>query len=521
MIRFRWLFWLVLVALVPLGWFAVRGWGVRDTLGKAKEVPHGCQEIVWIQPATSGSTWERFLAGIRRVQQDWPDLQVNDDLAFPDQTVAVPEVALSLRGCEGKLLIRWYKMTSDVGINDWIKELARRDPAPLAVIGGGSSDRARDLALALTDRKNWKGQPPLLLITTATADNVYIEGGITEQPLVEIYPGRTFRFCFTNSQMAAALRSFIWEQPQLRPQGNGTLALGAVAAPAGGSILDSLALLTAIPQLQPGAVHVLAWEDDPYSLDLSNQFRSILPQEGVVVRKHHIRYSVGEYAQPNARETELIRNLLEAELRAPARRLLVLPAGDKPVRRMLRGLTVADPLGIRNVVAVSGDSISFNTICRDRDIAWNIQDMPVPLVLFCHHSPVAWPTQPEPGPQSQTATDDELLNANMVRLLLEGCFGTSPEQTSPGSHRLLDDATELAGRLHARQPAFFGADGNRVGGSGEYVVVLLPHIEAGQVQPRATIEVWSRAGTGAWALVKSLAVDYGARASEGGPVYAP
>ena len=42
--------------------------------------------------------------------------------------------------------------------------LAKRDPPPLAVVGGWSSDRARELADALS-ATNWPGAKPALLLT--------------------------------------------------------------------------------------------------------------------------------------------------------------------------------------------------------------------------------------------------------------------------------------------------------------------------------------------------------------------
>ena len=74
-------------------------------------------------------------------------------------------------------------MTSDLGTDEWVSELAHRDPAPLAIIGGGTSDRARDLAEAMADRTTWHPERPLLLLTTATADQVYLERQNTDRPL--------------------------------------------------------------------------------------------------------------------------------------------------------------------------------------------------------------------------------------------------------------------------------------------------------------------------------------------------
>src|SRR5438874_3661675 len=76
-------------------------------------VPAGDQEVVWLNAATSAVNWERFVAGIRLLQDD-PELglQVTDDGdAFPSQTTAVPELAVTVRGARGRLWFRWYKLT--------------------------------------------------------------------------------------------------------------------------------------------------------------------------------------------------------------------------------------------------------------------------------------------------------------------------------------------------------------------------------------------------------------------------
>ena len=42
-----------------------------------------------------------------------------------------------------------------------------------------------------------------------------------EAPKVEVnelYPNRTFRFCFTNRQMAFATMRFLWQHDELRPE---------------------------------------------------------------------------------------------------------------------------------------------------------------------------------------------------------------------------------------------------------------------------------------------------------------
>ena len=563
--RLRLILSLGLGAIFVAGWFALGGFGLFGTprASRPKTVPHGDQEIAYILPATSGSSWERFVAGVQRVKKRWPGLLVDDSNAFPEQSAAVPEVSLGFSGSPGRLWIRWYKMSSDAGIDKWVAELAQRDPAPLAVIGGGTSDRARDLAMAMqAKRETWRGSAPLLLITTATADNIDI---IPPQQLITLYEGRSYRFCFTNSQMAEAIWDFVWTQDDLRPfsrpnpimptglsEGMGgnlsdderaaTLLAGGLGQAIGGDIWGcSPRLLWGCPQPHPFLVHIVEWMDDPYSRDLAFQFRSLfaLP-EGPILPSNSLSvpYSVGGFSTPNPREAQVVRKLIDVIPPYPDERfLLILPAADKPVRRVLRSLALSAPREVGNFVVVTGDSIPFTTLYRDRHINWNIQELPFPLVAFCHHNPVAWG---EPGPKDpnapdhpeqhyQIGTDEELLNADIVKLLLEAGFRVDPpprRTTSalvmpkaeeptvgpPVPPSLVNNADDLNAEVKQRRTGYFDPDGNRRGGSGEYVVCLRPQLQAGRVMPVATVEVWKRQtfrpGLASWQQIRKFAMEY-------------
>ena len=78
----------------------------------------------------------------------------------------------------------------------------------------------------------WHGKPPLLMLDTATADVLYVGPQHNQPvPLMDIYPDRTFRFCFTNRQMAEAVANWVGPDPFLRPVGSpapGTPGLATV-----------------------------------------------------------------------------------------------------------------------------------------------------------------------------------------------------------------------------------------------------------------------------------------------------
>ena len=522
MSRFRWPL-LVLIICAPV---AVLATGVRlpfldtPTTGpQPQPVPDGDRELVWLHTTTNGTTWERFVTGVARAPMHVPGLIVDDSAAFSDKSTAVPEVVLSMNDRPGKLRIRWYKLTGDATTTQWIQAFAQRDPPPLAIIGGGSSDRAFDLAKALDRQTEWQGERPILFITTATADEVAPDSDDAKSPatsrnLIDVYDQRSFRFCFTNRQMAEAVLDFVWENPGLRPITFAELArLG---------VLSGLAAQpsTRQPAAEQPSVFSTVWQDDPFSIDLHRQFTSLL--DGKLsphvngapgrIQKWEIPYSVGSFTRPNQYETLTVESMVsEFQKLPPQRSLLVLPTITHPARRVLRTLSESLPGLGQRLVAVTGDGIPVNALYRDGEFSWPVHAIPVPLVLFSHENPIAWDepnANPAPPPgyglRPPTSTEDVLLFTVMTRFIVRGCCG------KPDSTDALPTADALNARMHEMNPRIFDANGDRLGGSGEYIVVLWPkgtEGSSGQTPQHATLEVWRRRPDRGWDLVRTVAFD--------------
>jgi hypothetical protein len=516
----------------------------------------GDQEIVWLYAATSPGPWERLIKGVETVVATLPrasgdpTIVVDKSSAFPAETTTVPEVVLSARGTKGRLHFRWYKLTSASKTQDWITALLERRPAPLAVIGGSSSDLGIALAESLheqTEQRGLTSTAPLLLFTTATADDDPDSG---DRPLTSIYAGRTYRFCFTNRQMAEAVVDFIWEQPELRPDDD--------------------------------PVWLAWWKDDPYSGDLGKRYLEALkvpaargaaqdwaryasyaivgglPFDGVGIAWGQFRrgipaapaiipYSVGTFGRPNRWEVVEGGRLMEQKIKEhPQQRrpLLVLPAATQPARRFLRALVRFAPVEARRFVVATGDAIAFNTIYRDRNFAWPIQDLPFSLVFFCHRNPVDpgvdFPLEHAvraaesgaAGP-SPPGTEDLLLYVDILDALIQASFSAGPGQGSPA---LPANADALKNKLSQARwwndggrvsydlanPPLFDDQGNRRSGTGEHVVTLQPifaefrskeGFRSKEVLPEAHIEVWAweaRSATGErrWRRQARLPVHY-------------
>ena len=230
-------------------------------------------------------------------RHDWPRLRVDDRRAFLDQTTAVPEVVLGVDGTAGKLRIRWYKLTSETDSGYWVRRLAQRDPPPLAFIGGGTSDRAVELARALADQTGWPGP-------RAAAAHHHGDGQHhLPRPAGRRRPGQR-RPDAADGRLPAAGRSASasptgrWPRPwsissgasrtcgrsatrcrPWPPSPSRAPTRGARCRPAGRA-----------RRRLPAERHALEWDDDPYSIDLSQPVpRGVPPAatgRGVLVGRH-------------------------------------------------------------------------------------------------------------------------------------------------------------------------------------------------------------------------------------------
>ena len=524
----RW--WLVVTVVLVGGALALvrSGWFGAPTAAEPLAVPDGDQEVAWLHTSTSGETWENFVWGVKRAEMTTAGLRVDDSAAFPAHTTAIPEVTIARDGFAGKLRVRWYKVTNYASTAAWVKGLAARDPVPVAVVGGWSSDRARELAETMA-AANWTGPKPLLLLATATADSVPgNEPDYRPRNLIALYD-RSFRFCFTNRQMAEAVTDFVFTDPALRPGSVVLPGLRVVPGAAGGMWAALPWLAEARAEWMSYEQHhgkglqafAVAWEDDPYSLDLYQQFRDVIEEQGkrpdrpwLVLEKNLVAFSAGRFARANPYEAQVVDHILGRLPRRGERTLLVVPTVTGPARRVLGALAEGNPAVARRLVAVTGDGISVNTLFRDGEFAWPVRAIPIPLVLFTHTDPFGWDERgANPAPPRgyeltpparlgdvKSSTEDILLFSTLVRVLARGAF---PD----GGDTLVDGPDTLAARFHTLSPPFFDKVGNRLRGSGEYVVVLrpTPRTGLGAPMPDATINVYTRRD-GEWVCVHSRQV---------------
>ncbi len=372
----------------------------------------------------------------------------------------------------------------------------------------------------------WAGKPPLLLITSATAETDRPPGTDTAGVrLMDLYRDRSFRFCFTNGAMVRAVLGFLRENPQVWVEpaaGPATLAsAGAVAA---GEPWAALAFIQAAIQQGP-RLFTVSWQDDSYSRDLEMLFRSECQRWDPLATPHDLGalpYSVGDPYQPNAAEMTNANVFLELHP-PPPRSILVLPASAPRMRRYLGFLCKEAPSKARNLVVVNGDALTFHNVYRDRDFAWNVLDLPVPVVFFTHRNPVAadaasnwsfgW-TRDKDKKHTTTGTHDLLLYRDIIEAMLYAAFadgrllgdadvvrerlwhthwrGAPPnaDANDPRYNRVQNDLVHQDPALAGHE--LFDAGGDRKPGTGEHIVWLHPNFHDDRLRALlpCTISIW-------------------------------
>lgn len=478
-------------------WESVNGSQVKDLKGDD-------QEIALIEPATSTDEWGRLVTALELMQADWPRLnptlpvlQVNLKRAFPPLTAEVPEIVLSFASAPTqKLHLRWYKITGEHNVESWIAKLHARQRPPLAVIGGGTSDRAVRLARALQQTyPDVDSASPTLLITTATAEKTD-----DEKLLIEQYEKRVFRFSFTNKRMVEAILKFMQQTPDLW-----------VNRPADTQGKHSM--------------YAFYWQDERYSKDLAtlfiDEFKDRFP-EGVFIDEGGIQHAVGDFFRPAPDEQRAVGIFVERHRPIPPRSFLVLPTQTVRMRRFLINLYQRSPPDARNLVVVNGDAISFNSVFRDRDVLWNVSDLPYSLVFFAHRNPVdraagfsekeesARPADALPQ-RSSTGTHDILLYRDIFGALLYAVHDQGRLQDDPRlvrerlrstawypstPERASEDPPRVCNTLvHELRPEprrfFANKRGDRRRDTGEHIVWVKPNFIDDRPEPSSKITVWS------------------------------
>lgn len=532
-VSFTWVILLVVVALLTVVIAFVFYPG--PTLLVPLPVRAGEQEIAWLYPATAPTSWNRFIMALARAEptlaQAIPGLRVRiDERTFPVASTTLPEAALEWPNGR-RLVFRWYKTTSEQNVAHWLEALLKRDPPPLALLGGSTSDAAYRILSALREQTPVFSpeRSPLMLLTTGTADRWISNPAEREAPvdLLELYPARTFRFCFSNVQMARATCDFIWSQPDLRPDSDpaylihwlddaysrdlveGYLAaLHGIAARA--TLEDQAWVLgnALVPGLGPFRGGVLPLHR--MGLEGSN-FRLAVPHS-----RQLIDSSVGTFTLANRFEVEVSKYLLLDLAAYPrqTRPLLAVTGQMLPCRRFLREIVRSDPRRGRQLVVTTGDAVPFTTLYRDRRTHWPIQDLPFDLVAFAHQNPIDTSAGFRPEgetlemssefPQTNQAGTDDLLLLQEIVLAIGLALRDPSEEWTPATFARRLRALHYHQRRIVTEAVgipFFDRRGHRADGTGEHLLCLRPRVDGDRVLPEALLEVFRWEGPSRWQRV--------------------
>jgi hypothetical protein len=534
-------------------WLGV--WGNLNE-SQVKPLEEGDQEIAFIEPATSTDDWGRLITAVQLLEHNWtkvnptlPSLKVSLDGAFPPLSAAVPEIVFSFGNTGSKLRLRWYKISGEHDAPSWVQKLHDRNPQPLAVIGGATSDRAIKLAYALRniyDGRAPKVEPnmsaPVYVITTATAEDTR-----SKKPVMGVYKNRTFRFSFTNQTMVESLLQFVdrrqitlergWARNLWVHKGADAEMLTAAAAGTLGS-----------PRLQPYTMYAFSWLDERYSLDMADSFQRHFKSRYPLGEFHPaapITSGIGGFNQPAPEEQITVDTFLAHPTKPHS--FLALPTQTVRMRRFLINLRQRSEQAARNLVVLNGDAISFHTIYRDRDVMWNILDLPYSLVFFSHRNPVdasagfreekdlanhkngAFP------PASTSGTHDLLLYQDIFEALLYAIHDGSNLLCDPQAVRTRLRSTSwrydskgleqprvgntLIHTNNGKSRLLFDPDGDRQRHTGEHIVWLKPNFTGDIVDLRSKLSVWtigSDENSRLWHLVNDIDVSYNQAGLGGG-----
>ena len=227
----------------------------------------------------------------------------------------------------------WHRLRGEGQAREEVRRLSRAAEPPVAVVGASNTLLTIALAAQLQEDSGAnRHRGPLLLVPWATSVR-----------LIDVYPGRTFRFCSNNRRVAGLLVGCLAGRPGLSGPSRAVL------------VVDPL---------------------DPYSTDLADCFRAELarafPKAEVVeptdLSSAAIRPAFsGRNALPSPSEQRCARAIWRAASEGSGGETwVVLPLQGVPARRMIAAINGAAPgrydVGGRPLTVVCGDAVGQTTL---------------------------------------------------------------------------------------------------------------------------------------------------------------
>lgn len=289
----------------------------------------GADDVAIVFPEQNNTVWEDFRRGVLACR----------DLGLIGEVLDA-RTALTVRTRGGhRMRFVWSPASGFVQTRQVVGELMARPAPPVAVVGSENSALTAVLAEALRDSAgpDPDNGGPVLLVPWATAIVARTDSpGSDRRPLLEIYPGRTFRVCPDNERQAKLLVRHALDENDGEP---------------------------------PARVVVVSDAEDPFSSDLAHAFREAL-QEAVpaspVADQDALPVPTTPMAAPDATESHWAESIwaLTREGAEAGPSWLVLPLQGEPTRRLLNALRVLAPRDARQVPlrVLCGDGIGISSL---------------------------------------------------------------------------------------------------------------------------------------------------------------
>ncbi|MBY0585831.1 hypothetical protein K2X85_01580 [bacterium] len=293
----------------------------------------------------------------------WPDFVRGVHLAAKAKNLSVIEDssrhAVRVMTSPRPTRFQWYPVIGSFALQNKVRDLCQRPVPPLAVVGANNTALTKAIGTEVfsASRPDWV---PLLLMTHATTDQ-----------LIDVNPGRSFRFGFSNSYQA---RTVVRELATMLPDdSNSSTPLQAI---------------------------VVQVADNPFSVDLANHFAQELKESlGATIlndpnvspdssRTNWMLPTAGRGAEgATAEEVALARRIVQTLSQNPnAPSAIVLPTDLDTFRHLVLAIdqekkrqTFAKPIYL-----LSGDSLDYYDVTEG--LPTNM--MPGPLLFFSHVNPV-------------------------------------------------------------------------------------------------------------------------------------